>query len=178
MLDGEQGSACQLRVSGVCEGGSTISAINEDGTVICQGLPVEPAVPAGSVSFSLDATHVCVPNQSCPPTTYHLTLVHELDGFSPVLFERLARGGVLQDFTPFVQQPGRIAYLELDAGQVTVTGVLTERGPGVGPLETVMLSFESLGDPVWTTAGGPMPVPGDFPGQERVGTSSSKCNRT
>ncbi len=59
--------------------------------------------------------------------------------------------------------------MELDADLVKVTSVATERGPGVGPLETITLSFESLGDPVWTAAGGPMKVPEEFPGQERVG---------
>lgn len=182
-LDGAQASAYQLRVNGVCEGGSTISAINADGTVICAGLPPEPPVHAGSVaftspelefalvSFSLEAAHLCVPNQSCPPATYHLTLVHRLESSSPRLFEAMAKGEVLEGFTLFVHQPGRLlAYLQLDAEEVMETSIVTERGPGVGPLETITLSLESPDDPMWTTAGGSMPVPGDFPGQEQVGT--------
>ncbi len=181
-LDGVQGSAYQLRVSGVCEAGSMI-AINADGSVICGGLPVEPAVSAGSalfttpalnfalVRFSLDATHICPPGGSCPPTIYHLSMVHELDGNSPVLFARMAQGGVFQEFTLLVEQPGRdLAYLKLDALQVMVASVATERGPGVGPLETITLSFQSTAPLVWTPTGEPIPGPEEFPGQERVGT--------
>ena len=178
-LDGAQGSAFQLRVSGACAAGSMISAINADGTVICGGLPVEHADRVGSVitaapalnfalvGFSLKATRIGY------NTTFHLTMVHELDNSSPLFFESTARGMWLRHFTLFVDHPGTdLDYLRLDADPVSVASVATatERRPGAGPLETITLSWGSPDDPVWTTTGGPIPDPEYFPLQERVGT--------
>lgn len=185
MLGGAQASAYQLRVSEVCEGGSMISAINADGTVLCGGMPEEHTVRVGSanltspplnialVSFSLAATHVCDPDGgACLPTTYQFTMVHEFDDSSPLFAKWMAKGEVLPNFALFVEHPvTTLAYLELGADSVRVTSVATatERRPGASPLETITLSFE-LDAPVWNTAGGPVPAPEDFPLQARVGT--------
>ncbi len=179
LLDGQHASDFQARVSGVCAAGSMISAINPDGTVVCGGLPVEHADRVGSVvttspafsfplvGFSLEAT------ATGTSTTYHFTFVHELDDSSPIFFESMARERWLRSFTLFVEQPGTaLHYLRLDADPVGTASVATatERRPGASPLETITLEFGSPDDPVWTTTGGPIPDPEDFPLQQRVGT--------
>jgi hypothetical protein len=54
MLDGQQAGSFQTRVSGFCPVGSTVRAINPDGTVVCQAGALSRAVaPTGNVSATL-----------------------------------------------------------------------------------------------------------------------------
>jgi hypothetical protein len=57
LLDGHDGSYYQARVSGACAVGSTVRAINADGTVVCQAgtLPNRAVAPTGNVSTTLDS---------------------------------------------------------------------------------------------------------------------------
>jgi hypothetical protein len=56
-LDGQHGSYYQARVSGACPVGSTVRAINPDGTVVCQAdAPLNRAIiPTANVSTTLDS---------------------------------------------------------------------------------------------------------------------------
>jgi hypothetical protein len=56
-LDGQHGSYYQARVSGACAVGSTVRAINADGTVVCQAgaLLNRSLAPAANTSTTLDA---------------------------------------------------------------------------------------------------------------------------
>jgi preprotein translocase subunit Sec61beta len=57
LLDGQHGSYYQARVSGACAVGSTVRAINPDGTVVCQvDAPLNRAIiPTANVSTTLDS---------------------------------------------------------------------------------------------------------------------------
>jgi hypothetical protein len=58
LLNGQAGPYYQARVSGACAVGSTVRAINPDGTVVCQAgtLPNRAVAPTGNVSATLDST--------------------------------------------------------------------------------------------------------------------------
>jgi hypothetical protein len=77
-LDGQHGSYYQARVSGACAVGSTVRAINADGTVVCQAGALNRAVaPTGNANAALDghgvgmSTSVTIGTDGLPLISYY-----------------------------------------------------------------------------------------------------------